>query len=98
MTGVRKPVENHSRRSRAKISASWFSTVSLSPWETRQTAPSFPHSHSPDEGGSISNHLRACGAPNQISFTGATASERVTYLGKEEQKELADERSAPNQH
>jgi hypothetical protein len=66
MTGVRKPVENHSRRLRAKISASWFSTVSLSPWETRQTPPSFPHSHSPERVVGISqNNLRACGAPNE---------------------------------
>ena len=46
MTGARKPVENHSRRLRAKISASWFSTVSLSPWKARHTPPTFPHSHS----------------------------------------------------
>ena len=48
MTGVRKPVENPSRRLGEMVSASWFSTVSLSPWKARQTAPSFPHSHSPE--------------------------------------------------
>jgi hypothetical protein len=73
MTGVRKPVENHSRRLRVKVSALWFSTVSLSPWETRQTPPSFPHSHSPDEFGLFRNDLRACGAPKKIGLGGVTA-------------------------
>lgn len=66
MTGVRKPVENHSRRLRAQISASWFSTVSLSPWETRPTTPRFPHSHSPHECGIVDDDQRACGAPKKF--------------------------------
>jgi len=49
MTGVRKPVENRSRRLRAMICALRFSTASLSPWKARHTPASFPHSHSPDE-------------------------------------------------
>jgi hypothetical protein len=62
MTGVRKPVENHSRRLRAKISASWFSTVSLSPWKARHTPPTFPHSHSPEAVLFFQHKLRAFGA------------------------------------
>lgn len=71
MTGVRKPVENPSRRLGEMISASWFSTVSLSPWKAPQKARSFPHSHSPKRLVSITNtHLRACGAPKKGAQSG----------------------------
>src|SRR5437763_16553713 len=63
MTGVRKPVENHSRSLRAMISASSFATVSLSPWKARYTPPTFPHSHSPKPFLYLFHtHLRAFGA------------------------------------
>jgi hypothetical protein len=51
MPGVRKPVENHL----AEVTGEGLCVVVFhrlpQPWETRQTPPSFPHSHSPDEGG-----------------------------------------------
>ena len=73
MTGVRKPVENHSRSLPAMISASWFSTVSLSPWKARYTPPTFPHSHSPKPFLYLFHtHLRAFGAQERSPLVAMT--------------------------